>query len=75
MNEISNPTLSAIFSFNVLKPSTYNGIIMIYNMCIYIRFIPKIVGKNTKNNLKYYKIYFKKVSTNIFLNIKNISTY
>ena len=35
MNEISNPTLSAIFSINILKPLTYNGIIMIYNKCVY----------------------------------------
>ena len=30
-------------------------------LCSFLRFIRKIFGKNTKNNLKYYKIYFKSV--------------
>ena len=43
--------------------------------CSFLRFNCKIFGKNTKNNLKYYKIYFKKMSKNILQNIKNISIY
>ena len=46
-------------------------------MC-FVRFYDlfvKYLVKYKKNNLKYYKIYFKKVSKNICLNIKNISTY
>ena len=40
-------------------------------MCfVRLRFIRKIFGKNTKNNLKYYKIYFKKSVYKYFFKYK-----